>query len=183
MFIGKRLRALRKEKGLKLKELAQKSGVQIATLSRIEHNKMTGTLDSHMAIARALDVELPSLYTDIVKPKTRVELNTDSSENAIFVHNEKASHQILTTNVLKKKMMPSLLRLEPGGRTAPEVLKPGTERFVYALASASTVVINGEPYTLAENSSMYFDAAQKHVFENPALNESKLLILTTPSQF
>jgi transcriptional regulator with XRE-family HTH domain len=66
MYIGKKVQELRKAKGMSLSELASKSGVQIATLSRIEHQKMVGTLESHIHIARALDVDLCGLYRDIL---------------------------------------------------------------------------------------------------------------------
>ena len=37
----------------------------MATLSRIENGKMTGTLDSHTNIAAALEISLPVLYKDL----------------------------------------------------------------------------------------------------------------------
>ena len=44
MLIGKRVKELRKARNMSLSELAKLSGVQIATLSRIENLKMIGTL-------------------------------------------------------------------------------------------------------------------------------------------
>mgnify|MGYP002066097522 CR=1 FL=1 len=38
--VGKSIKKLRKEKGISLSKLSELSKVQIATLSRIEHNKM-----------------------------------------------------------------------------------------------------------------------------------------------
>ena len=49
MYIGEKLHAIRKAKRISLTELSEKSGVQMATLSRIENKKMVGTLESHMA--------------------------------------------------------------------------------------------------------------------------------------
>lgn len=48
MHIGRIIRRLRKERKITLLELSQKSGVAIATLSRIETGKMTGRLKSHL---------------------------------------------------------------------------------------------------------------------------------------
>ncbi len=44
MFIGTKMHALRKAKKLTLTDLARKSGIQLATLSRIENLKMVGTI-------------------------------------------------------------------------------------------------------------------------------------------
>ena len=71
MYIGKRVQELRKVRGMSLTELAEKSGVQIATLSRIENMKMTGTLESHMNIARALGVDVTQLYSAIIREESK----------------------------------------------------------------------------------------------------------------
>jgi transcriptional regulator with XRE-family HTH domain len=183
MHIGKRVRALRKSQNMKLQELAQKSGVQIATLSRIEHNKMTGTLESHIAIAKALDTDLSSLYSDIEKAKKTIDVNKNDVENDVSVQTEKAIHQILTTNVMSKKMMPSLLKLSVNGSSSSEILKPGTERFIYVVEGQLTAVIKGEEFQLEKSHSIYFDASQEHQFQNRSEYDAQLLIITTPSQY
>ena len=63
--IGDRIKELREEKNISLADLSKRSGVEIATLSRIENKKMVGTLESHARIAYSLDVELYQLYQDI----------------------------------------------------------------------------------------------------------------------
>ena len=63
--IGKVIRELRKSEGMTLKQLSEKSGVQLATLCRIETGKMTGTLESHVLIANVFGVELYELYKNI----------------------------------------------------------------------------------------------------------------------
>ncbi len=72
IVIGNKIKTLRWSKMITLKQLAELSGVQIATLSRIEHNKMTGTVTSHARIANALGVRLVDLYSDL-SPKPPVE--------------------------------------------------------------------------------------------------------------
>lgn len=181
MYIGSRIRELRKQRKLKLYELAEKSGVQIATLSRIEHNKMTGTLESHLQIAAALGVELSELYTSIVRGNETNEPETETTAE-IFVHNEKASFEILTKNVSRKKMMPMRLKIEPGGRTASETNIFGSEIFIYIFEGILEAVINEKPFTLEKNHCLYFDAAQPHFFRNTFEHTCKALVIATPAQ-
>ena len=75
MNIGTNLKKHRKAKGLTLSALAETSSVQIATLSRIENLKMTGTLESHMKIAKALGVEITELYKGIIREEINVDAN------------------------------------------------------------------------------------------------------------
>jgi len=180
MYIGKKLKEIRKSKGMTLVELSEKSQVQIATLSRIENLKMSGTVDSHMAIAKALGIDVLQLYEDMINEDKKIELSEQTAQKDIFIHGEKASFEILTTNVLKKKMMPTLLTLDNGGRTNIEQNKPGTEKFIYIMEGDANVVIGETPYTLAKGQSIYFDASIKHYFQNSEPKVTKILIISTP---
>ena len=180
MYIGKRLKELRKSKGMSLTELAEKSGVQIATLSRIENMKMPGTIESHMNIARALEVDITQLYTDIVQKEDKVDLKTSRSQTDVFVHSDKSSYEILTSKILSKKMMPILLKLDPDGRTNAEQNQPGTEKFVYVLEGRLEVKLGEAAYALAKGNSLYFDASVKHHFANTGKATVRALCVGTP---
>lgn len=65
MYIGEKIHQLRKKNKISLVELSKLSGVQIATISRIENKKMVGTLESHMNISKALGIDVTELYQDI----------------------------------------------------------------------------------------------------------------------
>ena len=104
MLIGKKVKQLRKSQRMSLSELAEKSGVQIATLSRIEHQKMIGTLDSHMKIAQALGIDVTALYNDKIKKKSNVEITTTDTATDVFIHSNKSSYEILTKNILTRQI-------------------------------------------------------------------------------
>ncbi|HCI44234.1 MAG TPA: hypothetical protein DE315_01695, partial [Candidatus Omnitrophica bacterium] len=148
MYIGKRVQELRKVKGMSLTELAEKSGVQIATLSRMENMKMTGTLESHMNIARALGVDITQLYSAIIKEEDKAAVQTPKSLSDVFVHSEKSSYEILTSNVLGKRMMPILLKIEAGGETNTEQNQPGSEKFVFVLEGKIEIQAGEKTYSL-----------------------------------
>jgi transcriptional regulator with XRE-family HTH domain len=180
MYIGKRVQELRKTQGMSLSKLAEESGVQIATLSRIEHLKMTGTLESHMNIAKALGIDITQLYTDIVKDKDKVDVQTSRSATDVYVHSDKSSSEILTAKVLSKKMMPVLLKIEADGRTNKEQAQPGTEKFLFVLEGKVEIQIAGEAYALSRHNTLYFDASQEHVFINKGKSTAKVICVATP---
>jgi len=180
MYIGKKLKELRKSKGISLTELAETSGVQIATLSRIEHMKMTGTIESHMSIAKALEVDITQLYTDIVKKEDKVDVQTSKSETDVFVHSDKSSYEILTPKILSKKMMPILLKIEPEGKTNKEKNPIGTEKFVFVLEGRIDLSIDGTAYSLTKGNTLYFDASSEYCFTNKGKSTAKILCVSTP---
>lgn len=180
MYIGKRVEELRKARGMKLIELAEKSGVQIATLSRMEHLKMTGTLESHMKIAQALGVDITQLYTGIIKEESKADLTTAKSATDVFVHSDKSSYEVLTPKVLSKRMMPILLKIEPGGSTNKEQNQPGTEKFIFVLEGKIEARVGAETYSLGKANSLYFDASLEHQLANTGKTTAKAICVGTP---
>ena len=70
MHIGDAIQELRLKRNLSLSELSSRSGVQIATLSRMENGLMTGTIEVHIEIAKTLGVQLNEIYKNIhITPK------------------------------------------------------------------------------------------------------------------
>ena len=180
MLIGKKIKELREARKMSLTELSQQSGVQLATLSRMENLKMTGTLESHMKIAQALGAALPQLYNDIIKEEKKVELQTAKSSGDVFVHSKKSSYEILTGKVLSKKMMPILFKIEPGGETHLEHNPFGTEKFIFVLEGKIDVKIDGETYPLSKSNTLYFDASLEHKLMNTSKAPARVICVATP---
>ena len=180
MIIGKQVRALRKARKLTLVELAEKSGVQIATLSRIENFKMTGTLESHMQIAKALGIDVTELYRDITQGAPPSETVPAHSHSERFTYNDKASYEILANKVLAKKMMPVVLKIDPGGQTNPEENQPGSEKFIFVLEGEITVYVGDKAHPLPRANALYIDASVSHYFVNTGRGPAKVISVVTP---
>lgn len=180
MYIGKKLKEIRKAKNMTLVALSEKSGVQVATLSRMENLKMTGTVDCHMALARALGVDVTQLYADIIKEDRAIDVQGRQAQKDVFVHSSKASYEILTGNVLQKKMMPTLLTLDPGGQTSPEQSPVGTDKFIYVLEGKIEIRVGTQEYALSKGHSIYFEASFAHIISNLGKKTGKALIVATP---
>lgn len=180
MKIGEKIRQLRKQQDMTLKELSEKSGVALATLSRMENNKMTGTLESHINIARVLSVSLPELYSEVIIEEKRAEVQPHTGAADTFVHTEKSSFRILTSKVLSKKMMPIMLTIQPGGSTNKEESRKGTEKFLYILDGLLEAVIGNESFTVHKKDTLYFDASVPHFFKNVGTVPVKAICVICP---
>ena len=180
MNLGDTIHAIRKERKMTLLELANKSGVALATLSRMENGKMTGTLESHMKICDALNVALPELYTNLYAPRKSVELQKHQTRTEVFIHDKKASSEMLASKVLNKKMMPVLIKLEKSGSTHKEETKYGIEKFIYVLGGKIEASIGSEKYTLSKNDSLYFEANVPHYIKNIGSSDARIVCVTCP---
>lgn len=181
MKIGAKIKELRKSQRIKLIELSQKSGIALATLSRIEHERMTGTVESHLKIAKALGMSLSELYGEVeMEYKKPIEKQEPEKRTDVFVQDDKSRYELLTTNVLAKKMMPVMFKLAPGGETTKEENKDSAEKFLYILDGRIEAVIEGQPYALEKGDTLYFDSSSPHQFKNIGSSEAQFLCIMTP---
>ncbi len=181
--IGQRLRAIRKAQRVTLVELAKSAGVDSATISRIETGRMTGTLESHMKIARALGVKFTQLYSGVeeAQAKGSVAVQPAGARTEVYVHEAgKASLSMLTTDILKKKLMPVLVTIEPGGSTQQEEARVGTEKFIYVLEGAVQARVADAVHELKRGSTLYLEASLPHSLHNPGSKVARCLSVTTP---
>lgn len=180
MNIGEKIKQLRTQQKMTLKELANKSKVALATLSRMENNKMTGTLECHNSIARALGITLTELYSEIITEEKKVEIHSHNAPADTFVHTQKSSFKILTNKALSKKMMPVLLTIQPGGQTNQEETNKGVEKFLYVTGGALEAYIGNETFTLHKNDTLYFDASLAHYFKNTSKVTANAICVICP---
>jgi transcriptional regulator with XRE-family HTH domain len=180
MNIGPVIRNLRKNRGLTLAQLSEASNVALATLSRIETGKMTGTLESHIQIAKAFGLSLPQFYSEVEKLKSKQTEPEEEYRANMFVHNKDASSTILTKDIFSKKMLPILIELRPGGKTQKEELKVGAEKFIYVISGRIEVAIDTNKEILEKGTTLYFDASKSHYIKNIGKTEATCICIVTP---
>lgn len=172
MQIGQKIRDLRKEKNITLDELSKKSNVALATLSRMENDKMRGTIKSHLSICKALGVSISELYREFEDDLKIAEPVQKHQRTEHFVHSRKAMYELLVTKTSDKKMMPLILKITPGGETQKEINSPLVEKFIYVIAGTIEASVGEKNYQLQSEDSLYFDASLPHNFKNTSETET-----------
>ena len=180
MNVGDIIHRLRKERKMTLLELSQKSGVALATLSRVENGKMTGTLDSHMRIAEALETTLPDFYKNLSGSRKTVEVRIKKRVVDVFVHNRSSTSEILASKAMNKKMMPIMVKIAKGGNTHKEETKPGVEKFIYILDGKIEAHLGEENYALTKGDTLYFESSLPHYFKNTGTGEARIISVVSP---
>ena len=178
--LGEKIKTLRKKQGLTIVEVATRTGIDKATLSRIESGKMPGTLNSHMKIAEVLGIRLPELYENVLTGMEQDKDKIAREKVETFSHSSGAIAELLTSGVLQKKMMPVLLKIRAGGRTEKEEYPAMTERFLYVLEGAVEAVVGHDTKVLQKNDSIYFNASRPHYLKNSLTTDAQCLSVITP---
>ncbi len=179
--LGDRIHHLRKSRKLTLVELAKSTGIDQASLSRMENGKMTGTLDSHMLIADALGIRLSDLYDEVVDKLHAAKEKAARQKLETFSHSSGAVAELLISGSLQKKMMPVLLKIKPKGHTETEEYSTVSERFIYVLKGSIELVFGKEKRSLNTAECLYFHASTPHHLRNTAKSETWVLSLLTPA--
>ncbi len=180
MKIGEKIRNYRKQKKMTLEELSRKSGVALATLSRMETGKMPGTLRSHTSICEALGVSVSELYREIEDSKKTVEPGRDKKRPERLDGSGKVRHELLVASIAGKKMIPVIIRMAPGAGTPTENSSHGSERFLYLTKGSVDVEVSGKTYRLGKGDSLYFDPSLKHSLTNASRSETEIISITSP---
>ncbi len=181
MELGERIRTLRKENRLSLEKLANKSGVALATLSRIENGKGSGTFRTHRRIAEAFGLPIAELYRGLQETEQEAALLEPTSDEAeTFTYDEKASALILARQVASKQMLPQLIVLQPKGKTSLEQYPHRTERWLFVLEGVVTAMIGTRKYEIAKEGTLYFKGSIPHFFMNGAATTAKMICVTSP---
>jgi len=177
--IGERVRQLRGKKSQK--EFAKVCGIDDSTLSKIENGHLTGTLEIHRKICKALGISLSTLYKGVYEEDIQPFESVPLPEEKPFAYNEKATSQFLTKNIfLNKKMLPEILTLKPQAEAEDE-LPADTQRFLFVLEGAIEIVIRNHAYQLKQGDPFYIlDASIPHMVKNTGHSQARVLRITTP---
>lgn len=160
-------RRIRKEKGLSLRELSQRSGLSTVYLSNYENGKANITIASLYAIAKALDTTVNILLTPdesddvVLVPRNRRFALAETSEDPEAVYQE------FLTRGSSFDMQVTVMHLQPhtdsGGAKTHD-----SDEFVYILRGELVLHYGcvGKTYTLHEGDFVYYSALQPHYWEN-----------------
>lgn len=178
--MGSRIKALRKKAGLTLNEVSKKSGVALATLSRMENGKMVGTLESHRAVCKALNASVTDLYKAIEEDSKTVEKIQLEERAEHFSSQKGVKYELLVSKPLAKNILPLMLTVIPGGGTKKEHTKPGVEKFIHVLKGSLEVSAGGKDYSLKAGDSLYFDSSLTHSLSNTGKVTAEAICFIAP---
>lgn len=167
MELGKKLRLLRGN--MTQAELSRLSGVDKAIISKIESDKMPGTIESHKRLAGVFGLKLSEFYAYLEEEKPKlVEMHSGNHKTDVY----QDFLEILTTIPLAKKMLPTFITLQPKEEKFLEETHKDVERFIIIIEGEIELEIEGKVYQLKKGSnckqgdSLYSTSPKRHRIKN-----------------
>jgi transcriptional regulator with XRE-family HTH domain len=166
--IGPRLRALRRNRGLTLEELAADTGISVSKLSRLESGKRRPTLELLIPLARAHRVALDQLVAAPATGDPRVHLKPHRRRRGSVV--VPLTEYPGRVQVFKQVLAPR----------QPELVTHTGYEWLYVLAGTLRLIIGDREFTLRPGEVAEFDTSEQHWFGPADTNTVEILHLFGP---
>ena len=161
-MIGIRLKEIRKEKKMTLKEVAEGAGVSISFLSQVERGKSSVTLESLRKISEVLGVN----------PSTFFQSNNEPVSESSFHYKD------LTQQVPNPDFHPILVTL-PANQSDGQPFAHSGHEFVYVIEGPLTLQVDTKMIELQQGESWFFSASETHYWYNRTDQTIRFLVVSS----
>jgi transcriptional regulator with XRE-family HTH domain len=167
--LGQLLRGLRARNGWTLKEMSQKSGIPVSTLSKVEHDRLTLTYDKLLQLSQRLRIRMSELFAESSDPDeapVTARRSIGKVDHAVRVTTPNYDYHYLCPELRRKRMIPlvTTIRAKSLAEFGDLVRHPG-EEFVYVLKGRIEVHTEFyDPVVLGEGESIYIDSNMGHAY-------------------
>jgi transcriptional regulator with XRE-family HTH domain len=180
MLLGRRIRRIRQEKGLTLKQIEGRVGVSATHVSEIERGKTSPTIQALEKLAQALEV-LPSHLIDI--PHLAKPLVRRAEERAsISMNGGSIKLEPLGDRAACSELSIFFATIDGSGQVGGVAGHRG-EEFCYVLDGFLEVTVDGRPFVLRQGETIHFKASRPHHIRNLTDRPVRTLWAVRPKLF
>ncbi|NPT55570.1 helix-turn-helix domain-containing protein [Paraburkholderia sp. 5N] len=163
---GRRMRALRERGELTLEELATRSGVSRAMLSKVERGEKSPTIGVAKRIAHALETTLSFLTGGVEDRQAVVVVRRE--QRHIFRDSETGFERHILSPTMVGSQVELLQHWLPAGVSTGMMpaYRTGTEKHVTVAEGELIVSLPDQEIRLSEGDTLFFEARVEHAFSN-----------------
>jgi len=165
--LGERIKALRMERELQQRQLAEKAGLTPSMVSQIESGRLTPSLHTLGKIAAALSVPIALLFDG--RPTGRIQISRQREYPVVSFDGSSERWAVLGAGLFQGKIRAVVSTLNGKSRgvaTDKVVIQPGQMKLFYVIAGKVALHYNGEVHRLDVGDSAYLDGGIPHGWEN-----------------
>jgi transcriptional regulator with XRE-family HTH domain len=186
---GASLRALRTQKGWTLAEVADRTGLPISTISKLENDKMSLTYDKLTRISSGLNVDIVQLLSADAGgvqsgSRSSGRRSITRAPEGKVIDTGKYFYRYLATDLLNKHFVP--ITGEVRARSMEEfgeLIQHSGEEFMYVLEGAIELHTSlYAPLRLETGDSVYFDSEMPHAYIAAAPGTCRMLSICSASE-
>ena len=182
LFLGTRIRGLRKARGLTLTALAQASELTAGYLSQLERNLAYPSIPALFNIARSLGVTIQWFFASETVPAVEDEGYVVRKGNRQSIHYEDGIvDQLLTP--LPNHQLEMLQSSFPPGAFSQQSYSHEGEEAGYVLSGRFELWVGERHFMLEAGDSFSFASSEPHRYGNPGKVNTVVIWVITPPTF
>ena len=166
IHVGEKVKTLREQKGLSLKELADSTGFSAALLSQMENHLVSPSLGTMIKVAKALGVRVGDLlgktegepFAIVRKDERKTVSRFASKEGVKYGY----SYESLGFEKKDRRMEPFIVTLEPATVKTSKTSVHEGEEFIFVLEGEMEVLLGNHTDVLYPGDSIYYDSNIPH---------------------
>jgi transcriptional regulator with XRE-family HTH domain len=166
--LGRILKELRAHRNWTLREMSERSGIPISTLSKVENDRLTLTYDKILQISENLQIRISDLFaeTEAAEESVTARRSIGRLEDAIRVETPNYDYYYLCTELRRKRMVPVLTRIRAKSLSEfGDLVSHAGEEYIHVLEG--TIVVHTEfydPVKLKTGEAIYIDSNMGHAY-------------------
>ncbi|TCT20475.1 XRE family transcriptional regulator [Melghiribacillus thermohalophilus] len=174
-----KIRELRLQSGMTLKELSEKTDLSVSFLSQVERGSSSLAITSLKKIADAFNVDITYFFD---KPTNNNFMVKEDDQKPFKIEGSEATYRRLNGEFSGRSLEPIMVTLAPKQKQDTVYKHPG-EEFYYVLKGAVLFNVDGQEYFVRQGDSIHFPSEKDHYWENPLNEETLILCVLTPAIF
>lgn len=174
--LGARVKALRVERGLQQRQLAEKAELTPSMVSQIESGRLTPSLNTLRRLAEALGVTIASLFDG--QPAGSIVISRSKDYPVVSFDGSSERWAVLGAGLFQGKIRAVVSTLDARSRgvaTDKVIIKPGQIKLFYVLDGKVALHYNSERHALEEGDSALLDGGAPHGWENLGTRRARAL--------
>ena len=183
--IGFQLRRERRLKKLRLKDVADATGLSVSLISKIETNSVGPSLSTLHLVAQALGTSISALFAMEESP-TQVVCRQRERPIAGKVQSmaewDGIEAEIMVPYAEGRLLEGFVFVMEPGGNSGG-VLQHDGEECGYVLEGQLELVVGSKQHLLGRGDSFFFPSTVPHTYRNPGKVTARVVWINTPPTF
>lgn len=184
LHIGKKIRVLRKNAGLVLQDLSDRTGLSKPLLSQIEKEVVSPPIATLLKISKALSVNIGFFFQDNDPEEKVVLVRRDESkviDSRYFGREESGYYyEALAYKRSKKYMEPFLVEFKRKKADRLSYFSHEGEEFIYLLEGTLEFRTENQHYVFYPGDPLYFESSIPHAYRALERKNAKALTVVYP---
>ena len=172
--IGRQVRALRRQRNLSLRGLAELCDLSPTTISLIERGDSSPSVATLHRLATALGVPITSFFRE---PEAQVQVILTRAGERSHLGTGDFQMESLGSGLRGQAMELFAVTLPPGKDSGSGAIVHAGQEAVYCIEGEVEYQIDGRSYPLASGDALLFEAQLPHCWRNPGRDQAMFLLV------